>query len=79
MNKTTLTGILLISLLAMVTMKTYLVETADDTGDNAKVKKDDKHAEGDYYLVGSHEEDDDDDYDKTEEYDTNETDTKFYF
>ena len=36
MNKTTLIGIFFICMLAMVQMKTLLVETADDTEDKAK-------------------------------------------
>ena len=62
MNKTTLIAILVISMLAVVQMKTLLVETADDTDDNAKVKKDDKPAEVGDYLAGSREEEDTDEY-----------------
>ena len=49
-------------MLAVVQMKTLLVETADDTDDNAKLKKDDEPAEAGDYLVRSHEEEDTDEY-----------------
>ena len=62
MNKTTLIAILFISMPAVVQMKTLLVETADDTDDNANVKKDDKPAEVGDYLVKSPEEEDTDEY-----------------
>ena len=46
MVKTVFIAFLVISTLAMVEMKTYLVETAGNTGDVSTPKKDDKPKEG---------------------------------
>ena len=74
MNKTAIIAFLFSSMLAMVEMKNYLVETFDDTGDVAKVKKVDKAKKSADYLKGSPEyanydtEDTDDDADYGSEY-----------